>query len=228
MPGDGERVRALVRGRVRFFLALALGLAALSGFVEVADELLEGSLARLDEVILHAVADRRSALLTAAALNVTALGSGIVLTLFTALTALAFHRLGWRRSARLQLLAGAGGAALTTVLKNAFERERPSVVPRLVEVLGYSFPSGHSLASAAVYGTAAVLVGVHARRLADRALVATVAALGLLAIGGSRIYLGVHYPSDVVGGYAAGLAWAFAVLAAGALERRVAGGAGEP
>jgi undecaprenyl-diphosphatase len=108
----------------------------------------------------------------------------------------------------------------THLLKGAFERRRPSLVERLVEAGGFSFPSGHSLASAAIYATAAVLVAVQARRTIDRALCAGVAAAVLAGIGASRVYLGVHYASDVLGGYAAGLAWAFALLAAAAFLRK--------
>lgn len=215
-----ERLAALVRGRVLAFAALAVVLAGAAAFVELAEEVAEGGVERFDHAILRAMAERRTPPLTIAALNVTALGSTLVLALVVGLLALALHRLGHARSARLLLLAGAGAAVLTSALKHAFERARPDVVARLVEVPGYSFPSGHSLASAAVYATAGVLVAVHARRALDRALCAVVSLGLLVAIGLSRVYLGVHYPSDVLGGYAAGLAWAFALLAVAAFLRR--------
>ncbi|BDG04449.1 phosphatase PAP2 family protein [Anaeromyxobacter oryzae] len=215
-----------VRGRPAFYLAAALGLACLAVFVAIAREL--GPLSPLDAAVVRAVAAHRSATLTAAALDVTALGSGIVLALFTGLLALALRRLGHPRSALLLVVAALGAMAFTSALKSAFERTRPSAVPRLVQVGGYSFPSGHSLASAAIYGTAAVLVAVLARRRADRVLIALLAAALLAAIGASRVYLGVHYPSDVLGGYSAGLAWAFALLAAAAFTRRAAGAGDGP
>jgi undecaprenyl-diphosphatase len=215
-----ERLRVLVRGRAAAFAAVAVVLAAASGFLELAGEVREGDLRRVDDAILLAVAAHRSARLTSAALNVTALGSPLVLALFTGLVGLVLHRLGHARSARLLLLAAGGAAVWTHLLKGAFERRRPSLVERLVEAGGFSFPSGHSLASAAIYATAAVLVAVQARRTIDRALCAGVAAAVLAGIGASRVYLGVHYASDVLGGYAAGLAWAFALLAAAAFLRK--------
>jgi undecaprenyl-diphosphatase len=216
----GRLVEA-VRGRATSFLAAALGLAFLAAFAALARDL--GSLAPLDAAAMHVVAAHRTATLTGAALNVTALGSPLVLTLFTALLALTLRRLRHPRSAAVLVVAALGAALLTVGLKGAFERDRPAIVPRLVDATGFSFPSGHSLASAAIFGTAAVLVAVLARRRADRLLIAAVGTALLLAIGASRVYLGVHYPSDVLGGYSAGLAWAFVLLAAAAFTRKAAG-----
>lgn len=97
-------------------------------------------------------------------------------------------------------------------------RPRPSEIPRLVEVAGYSYPSGHSLASAAILTTAAILVWEQTPRWRCRLLgVAFVGAL-VAAIGASRVYLGVHYPTDVAAGISVGAAWALLV---GAASRRL-------
>lgn len=220
-----RRLLDAIRGRPASFLAVTLGLAGLAAFGEIAEEL--GKLSPLDAAVIRAVAAHRSAALTGIALDVTALGSAIVLVLFTALAALALARLGHPRSARVLVVAGAGAFVWTVALKNAFERPRPALVSRLADATGFSFPSGHSLASAAIYGTAAVLVAALARRRGDQVLIGTATAVLLAAIGASRVYLGVHYPSDVIAGYSAGFAWASGLLAAASFTRRAAGGEGE-
>jgi undecaprenyl-diphosphatase len=146
--------------------------------------------------------------LLAAAREITALGSATVLIL------LIFSVVGYlwleQRYGILTLVAVSsfGGMMLSWLLKGQFGRMRPSVVPHLVPVSSPSFPSGHSLLSAVVYLTLGVLL---ARATSDRraktyfiALAATITVL----IGLSRIYLGVHYPSDVLGGWVVGLIWA--------------------
>jgi undecaprenyl-diphosphatase len=115
---------------------------------------------------------------------------------------------GMYRHAAFVLAASAGGWLLTTALKTAFARPRPDVVPHLREVMTLSFPSGHALTSAAIYLTLGALL----MRVADRRLTKfycmAVAMLATLLIGGTRVYLGVHYPTDVLAGWLIGIAWA--------------------
>lgn len=99
-----------------------------------------------------------------------------------------------------------GGALLVVLLKNLFQRARPDLF-RVIAETGYSFPSGHALLSLCFYGIAAFLIIRNISTWRGRLAVATVAILFILAIGISRIYLGVHYPTDVVAGYAAGSMW---------------------
>ena len=94
------------------------------------------------------------------------------------------------------------------ILKALFARERPEIVPHLVEVHSLSFPSGHSMNSAIVYLTLAVLIARGYEERRTRSFVIGAAALLVLLIGVTRIYLGVHYPSDVLGGWTVGAAWA--------------------
>jgi undecaprenyl-diphosphatase len=159
--------------------------------------------------------------LKGASRDVTALGSGAVLLLMTLLVLgyLLIER--WFASAVFLLVAVVGGTLLTMSLKDFFNRERPSAVPHLVDAFLASYPSGHSLMAAVVYLTLAVLVARTIKR--RRAKIYCVGAALLLSflVGVSRIYLGVHYPSDVVAGWAGGTAWAVLCwLAASWLEKR--------
>ncbi len=146
--------------------------------------------------------------LTVAAHDVTALGGYTVLTVLTLAVAgfLALRR-RWV-SVALVLLAAGGGGAICEGLKGVFARPRPAVVPHLVEVHNASFPSGHSGAAAAVYLSLAVLLAGRISRPAVRAYLIGAAVLLTLLVGVSRVFLGVHYPTDVLGGWALGASWA--------------------
>lgn len=156
--------------------------------------------------------------------DVTALGSGEVLTLvvLVAAGALLVKRL-W-----LTALAIAGaslsGGWMVDLVKNHVVRLRPDIVPHLVQVHGYSFPSGHATSSAIVYLTLAALVGqvTPDRALRRYALVVAVLLTGL--IGTSRVYLGVHWPSDVLAGWSLGTLWALGWWLATAKTRAAIGG----
>lgn len=120
-----------------------------------------------------------------------------------------FLLLGWRRRWRdgvaLAICLG-GGAVLNWLLKHLFARARPDLF-HVVAAAGYSFPSGHAMISLCFYGMAAYLAVRHIRSWHGRLAVISIVSLLIAAIGVSRIYLGVHYPSDVVAGYAAGSMW---------------------
>lgn len=94
----------------------------------------------------------------------------------------------------------AGSTLLNALLKLVFQRARPTI-NRIIEVSGYSFPSGHSMAAFSLYGGLAFLIWKHVPTLTGRVLMIVASAVFILTIGISRIYLGVHYPSDIVGGY---------------------------
>ena len=140
--------------------------------------------------------------------DVTALGGVTVLTLMT-VAAAGYLALDGKRGAMLLMLSAVvSGAAASGSLKWLFERPRPAVGSDLAEVFTSSFPSGHSMLSAVVYLVLGTMLARMERRRAIRIYFITVAALLTTLVGLSRIYLGVHYPSDVVGGWSAGLAWA--------------------
>jgi len=158
-----------------------------------------------------------------AMVDLTALGGPTVLVLVVALTfgLLATHRL-WL-TAWLTLAATATGATIVELVKLHVDRARPEIVPHLVEAAGYSFPSGHSTSSAIVYLTIAGLVTQITRGASARTYVLACAILLVTVIGISRVYLGVHWPSDVLAGWSFGTLWALAWWLLGARVRRALG-----
>lgn len=114
-----------------------------------------------------------------------------------------------RRAAALFMLCMLGGGqVIASLLKLAVDRPRPELVPHLVDVLTLSFPSGHAMGAAMTYGALAVLAAEVAPTRAARTCLFTLAILVTLLVGASRVYLGVHWPSDVLAGWCAGFAWA--------------------
>ncbi len=199
----------------RVLLVVLLVVLGVWAFIEIADEVAEGQTQSFDERTITRL--RRAddpgvpigpGWLRTAALDITAMGGESVLTLAVAVVA-GYLILDRRRHALwLVLIATGGGWALSLLLKQAFARPRPSVVPHLVEVGTSSFPSGHAMMSAVVYLTLGALLtrivpGRHAKVYA-----LAVSMVLTLLIGSTRVYLGVHYPSDVLAGWTAGLVWA--------------------
>ncbi|MDB5336038.1 MAG: superfamily protein [Planctomycetaceae bacterium] len=140
--------------------------------------------------------------------DISALGGVTVLTMLT-LGVAGF--LGLRRMyGAMWLVVGStlGGMIFVTVLKNLFDRPRPSLVPHLSLVFTSSFPSGHSMLSATVFLTLGALLTQFVHKRILKAYCLTIAVILTLMVGVSRVYLGVHYPSDVLAGWSAGLAWA--------------------
>lgn len=185
------------------------------GFQSIADEVAEGETRVLDLSVLKALrVDGQPhelvgpAWLHIAAADITALGSVTVLGL---IILLAFALLASLRrwSEGLLLVAGAGGGLLISQgLKRVFERERPDLVYRAVEAVNASFPSGHAMLSAVVFLTLGVLAARFAERRRVKVLAVAAAVLVSLLVGLSRVYLGVHWASDVLAGWCMGAAWA--------------------
>ena len=162
--------------------------------------------------------------LRAAAINITALGSGTVLTIMVVIVAglLAVERL-WL-TAGATIAASLSGGWAVDLIKLEVARPRPDIVPHLVEVSHMSFPSGHAASSAVVYLTIAGLASqVTPNRVARRYML-VVAILLVGAIGCSRVYLGVHWPSDVLAGWSFGTLWALGWWLATARARTSLGG----
>jgi undecaprenyl-diphosphatase len=139
----------------------------------------------------------------------TALGGWLLRNLFVVagLVALAFLKL--RREALLLAATVASGWLAAAALKGLFDRPRPAIVPHLAEAAGNSFPSGHSFNSAVVYvAMALAFAALSARRSVRWTLIGSAFGLSLL-IALSRVWLGVHYPSDAIAGWLGGAGWAF-------------------
>jgi undecaprenyl-diphosphatase len=191
-------------------LSLWSGGAALAFliFVRITRELIEGDVGAIDSAILLAVAKKRTPWLTIAAVDVTALGSITLVVLFSALTLLVLLVLRDRLGALQLLAASAGAGILTLVTKDIIERIRPAEAQRLIVVSGFSYPSGHSVSISALYLTIAIIAGRHVQRSAARAAMFLAVSAVIVMVGASRVYLGVHYLTDVVSGISLGAAWA--------------------
>lgn len=158
------------------------------------------------------------------AADVTALGGGVILTIVVLLAAglLAVQRL-WL-SAAATLAASISGGLVVSLVKTEVARPRPDLVDHLVQVSNMSFPSGHSANSAIVYLTLAGLASQVTVSAAARRYILVMAILMVGAIGCSRVYLGVHWPSDVLAGWSFGTLWALGWWLATARAREAIGG----
>ncbi len=193
---------------------LALGLAASAfvvwGFAEITEEVIEGESRAFDRAVLLWIEANVPAWLDGPMRAVTALGYyRVVLPLLAAVCA-AFLLRGWRLSAVLLVVSTAGGIFLTTVLKSVFRRARPEIIDSGYTAGFYSFPSGHATVAVGFYGALTLVLAYHLRGPARWAVMVSGAVLVLL-IGFSRLYLGVHYPTDVLAGYLAAPLWLVSV-----------------
>jgi undecaprenyl-diphosphatase len=203
------------RRELALLVALALAASAIWGFAELADDVLEGDTHAFDEAVLLALrsaTDRSDPLgpgwLEELMRDVTALGSMGVLTFITLAVAgfLALQRKS--HAALFVLVAVGGGMLLSHLLKMGFDRPRPDLVPHGAMVYTASFPSGHATMAAVTYLTlGALLARVQPRRWLKLYLMG-LAVLLTVAVGVSRVYLGVHWPTDVLAGWSLGAAWA--------------------
>lgn len=187
--------------------SFVVGLLAVGGLAVLAERVLQGSTQRFDENVLTWVALHRTDALNRIALEVTALGNTLTLVILVLCVSIFLWLTHHRYSVYLLMIALAGGALLTALLKDIFGRPRPSVIDWGTQVLSQSFPSGHAMSAMIAYGSVAYLVGRLEPTMRLRFTTWALAGIVILAIGASRIYLGVHYPSDVLAGYTAGLAW---------------------
>jgi undecaprenyl-diphosphatase len=193
-------------------LAIVLGTL---GFILIAGIQVEGTADNIDIRILRALRDPVNLYrpigpvwLYEVMRDITSLGGATIVFLITSIAIGYFIMRKEYASVFLVLAAVIGGTILDLELKLLFGRVRPMVVPQLVIVKTFSFPSGHSLMSTVVYlSLAALIAGIHQRKK-DKIYILVVALFLTFIIGISRVYLGVHYPTDVLAGWSLGLAWA--------------------
>ena len=191
--------------------SLACAIFALVLFSWLSEEVFEGETKNFDGYVRTFVHHYSSPSLTAMMRFVTSLGSPSVLFSLFAIVSAAFLLAQWRAAALWLAIGVAGSVILDITLKLLFHRARPmpffSAMP-----LSYSFPSGHALSSFTFYGMLAGLLDARIHNGIVRVGVWAIAALLVLAIGFSRIYLGVHYPTDVIAGYCAAAVWVSALV----------------
>jgi len=215
VPKLWHRLRRLERHELTW-LGVGLGAcAALFAFVLLAGEVMEGDTRALDTRILLALRSpddparpRGPAWLEFALLDLTAIGGSTVLALVV-LAVVGFLVLQARyRTAAVIGVTAASGELVNALLKNMFMRPRPTVVPHLRDVVSTSFPSGHAMESAIIYLTLGAMLMRSVEGRMTKAYCLVIAIVLTLLVGTSRVYLGVHYPTDVIGGWAFGFAWA--------------------
>jgi undecaprenyl-diphosphatase len=205
----------LKRPEVRPVLALLLAAALGLVFAKILSELLEGDTAAVDRAILQlfrAPGNPSEPLgpywLQAMARDITSLGGLAVLSLVT-IASLGYLALTRQWSFAAMVMASVlGGTAISSAVKLLIQRPRPSFSPEVIHLHDYSFPSGHSFLSAVTYLTLGILLARVQSRLTTKIYLLSLAMGITILVGLSRLYLGVHWPSDVLAGWCAGAAWA--------------------
>jgi undecaprenyl-diphosphatase len=194
---------------------LALAVLGVWGFAELADEVVEGSTASLDRTLLLMLRDPDNPdvplgpwWLREMGRDLTALGGVAALVLATFATAGFFLLTRSYGAALFLLISVGGGILLSTVAKDFFDRARPDLVDHGSLVQTASFPSGHAMMSAVTYLTLGILIAKAQQRRGVKAYVLGIAIAVTILVGISRVYLGVHWPTDVLAGWVAGAAWA--------------------
>ena len=193
------------------FTGMTLAIGALFFFGWLAGEMLNGDTRRFDESVRNYIHEFAFPALTSLMQLSSFLGSTAFLTVFGVIIVAALYLRTHRRGAILFTITTVGATVLLVTLKLAFRRPRPEPFFDTILPASHSFPSGHSLAAFCFYGALAEILSERADRLWVRIIVWIAAAIMILMIGISRIYLGVHHPSDVVAGYAVGLIWVMTI-----------------
>ncbi len=209
-----ERVRPHRRDSC-ILVGFLVAATTLYGFLKLASEVVEGDTVAIDVMILQALRTAQDMTvpvgptwLKTVLIDFTALGGAPILALVTLLAVgfLAAQR-KWATAAFV-VLSICGGAVLSALIKTVFSRERPELVPHLVEVASPSFPSGHAMNSAIVYLTLAVLLARSQEPRRLQVYLISIAVCLTLLVGTTRVFLGVHWPGDVLAGWMVGAAWA--------------------
>jgi undecaprenyl-diphosphatase len=196
------------------FLSLGIAIGVLIFFGWLTEEMFMGNMRGFDDAVRSSVNQSATPALLKVMQFVSFLGSTLFLTAFGIGIFIVFCLLKRHRAAMLFAITMAGASILLFTLKNVFGRARPTPFFETVVPASYSFPSGHSLLSFCFYGALAAIITRSVKRRVFQVVIWLVAFLLVALIGLSRIYLGVHYPSDVLAGYAAAFVWVIAVAAA--------------
>lgn len=202
-----QKVHPRVASFVAFFGAIWLGICVLTiyGLAKLSDGVLEQEAFSFDKSILLSIHKLASPWLDQLMLSITRLGNP---TMAVSLTVVVFGFLWWQRhylEAKIFALNAFGGALLSYILKLTFTKSRPQLWDQLIYENTFSFPSGHALGSMVLYGFLSYLFATLYPRYAK--VFYSIAVVLITAIGFSRLYLGVHWPTDILAGYGIGFLW---------------------
>ena len=197
---------------------LTLAVSSLLFFAWLSEEVMENDTARFDASVRSLIYRNSTPLLTRAMHAASAVGSPLAVGLPAALASALFWIRRRRNEALVLMVTVVGATILTQVLKLSFRRVRPVPFYGLATPDSFSFPSGHALTALCFWGMLAHLVNSHISSLGARTGIRAIAVIIILSIGFSRIYLGVHYPSDVLAGFAAASVWV--AIVGGTIRRR--------
>ncbi|HTE47790.1 MAG TPA: phosphatase PAP2 family protein [Gemmatimonadaceae bacterium] len=186
----------------------ALAVACTWAFSEIALHVRAGRTQAFDDAVMHWIGVHQYPALQTAMLEVTSLGTGVVVAMIVLVAGMFLWLNTHRYSAILLFVATGGGIVLDNLLKAGFNRARPRIFEWGTYAASSSFPSGHAMSSVIVYGTVAYLAARLQRNVASRVATLALAGFMIVLICASRLYLGVHFPSDVLAGVIVGLAWA--------------------
>ena len=196
-------------------LSMLLVLLSVWGFARLSGKVGTGATQRFDESVVRALRKTEDpsqpigpAWLAEAGRDVTALGGFTVLTLLIAAVVGFLWLIRDYRSLGLVLITTLSGVAVSLLLKSLYDRPRPNIVPHLSQVYSTSFPSGHSMLAATVFLTLGAVLAESVDSRLLKAYFMLVAVFLTFLVGARRVVLGVHYTTDVLGGWTAGLAWA--------------------
>lgn len=191
---------------------LLVGLAIIAGavalFAAIATLMSTGATQRIDDAVLLWLNSHATPTLDVVALELTSLGSTSVVWMIVLISSAFFWATRHHYSVLLLWVAMVGGSILNLQIKSEFGRPRPQLFPWGTEQVGHSsFPSGHAMTAVVLYATLAYLIGRLEPTRLQRRLTLVITLTVILLIGVSRLYLGVHYPSDVLAGFVVGIAW---------------------
>jgi undecaprenyl-diphosphatase len=208
IPNNKWKLAGLLLG-----IGLLFSILVLLGMAEFHEEIAEPFLTRVDQLGMEAIHAHDSTTLTHLALALSWIGSPRVFVLAVGLISIAMWRVKLKEDAVVLFVAIISSGVLDVALKLHFRRVRPDVPWALAQEHSFSFPSGHSVGAVVLYGMVTYLLWKHLHALWQRVVVIATALLLIGGIGASRVYIGVHYPTDVAAGYLVGLFWLLTVIA---------------
>lgn len=212
---SSDRIQSF-RAAVGVFLigGTLIGFVGIALFAMLAKTVQQGTTQMFDEGVMAYLGQHRIGWIERSLIEITALGTGLVVIVIVAIAATFLWLTRHKYSAILLLVSTGGGLIVNNILKLIFDRERPQAFEWLAHASSSSFPSGHAMSAAIVYATVGYLAARLQRRRWARWLTMFLAFCMIVLICVSRLYLGVHYPSDVLAGLILGLAWAAFCMAA--------------